>query len=138
MSTAPGLDVRPHMAAIKALIDATLSPHKSYGYDNLPGMNGTAGEVPAIFAVVSVERRFAGTPRMNGRPSRSGWRVSARWAGRTLNEALWAEERVTSALEGVKVTLDGQTSTPISHEVSQAAAYDDGRMVGLTEFTYVL
>lgn len=138
MSTAPALDVRPHVAAAKARIKAQFGPNEVYTYDEVPGTNGNSGDVPSIFAIVSVERRFAETPRMTGQPSRSGWRLDVRWAGRDEDEARWAESKVTAALEGVRLTISGFTSTRIRFETNDAPTYADGRMVGMTSFTYCL
>lgn len=134
--TAPAIDVREHLAAIKAAVKAQFGPNNVYGYGEVPGSNGNPGAMPNIFALISVERRHVPITRLAALPSRSSWRVSVRWVGRTEPEARWAEHKATLALDGLRIVIDGETSTPLQHESSTAAQYDEGRMSGLTRFTY--
>lgn len=144
MSTAPALDVRKHVEALQALINAAAAPNEAYPHGEAPGdsrnpdVDARRKPVPAIYALVSVSRRTVPTTRMNGRPSRTGWRVTVRWVGTTTSEALWLEQRISWALEGIALELDGLTSTPIQHESSGEVAPDEGRFSGLTRFTYAL
>ena len=137
MTTAPALDERTHRETIKALLTATLGPNRVYDYGTVPGADGNAGTIPPIFTLVSVERRYV-EPSKAGQASRSGWRVNVRFVGRTVAEADWAAWKVTQALDGVRVSLDGVTSNPITHELSEDIAPDDGRFSGRKQWIYAL
>jgi len=141
MTTAPVVDERTHFAALKTLLSTPLNGHV-YEYGSVPGdqNNPVAAErtkpMPPIFALLSVERRYVESPRAVA--SRSGWRITVRAVGTTPAEARWALLRATDALEGRRLSIGGQTSTPVAHESSQAIELDDGRFSGLQVMTYAL
>ncbi len=130
------IDAREHATALKAAISAQLGPHDVYDYDDVPGSNGNAGQLPPIYVVLSVERRYNPRLRVTARASTSGWRVSARGVGRTVDEARWALFQVATALNEVSLTVDGKPTSPIQFEADQAPALDDKRYSGLSLWTY--
>lgn len=130
--TAPALDVRDHMTTLLATVDTALGEWSAFRYGELDGKT-----LPHIFALVSLERRFV-APDRNGRSGRSGWRVSVRFVGRSPKEAEWAGYLVGQALDGVRLTIDGHISTPVTHESTDAVRSDEGRFSGESFFTYTL
>lgn len=136
MTDALVLDERKHATALKALLNAALSPSSVYDYGKVPGADGNAGTLPNIFALLGIERRYV-EPTHAGRTQRSSWRITVRYAGRTVDEARWAAMKVAEALED-RLVVDGVTSTPITHETTQAIALDDGRFAGWASYTYTL
>lgn len=137
MSDAPGLDEREHDTVLRPLLSEALNGH-IYGYGEVPGGDGKDGELPDIYGLLSLQRRFDAAPRKSGRSGRSGWRISVRCVGTTVDEVRWARLQVATAIEGLRITVDDVESTPISHERSTAIAPDDGRQSGLVEFTFAL
>lgn len=135
MTDALVLDEREHASALKALLSAPLNGHV-YDYGKVPGADGNAGSLPNIFALLGLERRYV-EPMKAGRTQRSGWRLTVRYIGRTVDEARWAAAKVAEALED-RVVVDGAVSTPITHETTQAIALDDGRFAGWASWTYAL
>lgn len=137
MSTAPALDERKHREAIKALLTAAVGPNRVYDYGKVPGADGNEGTLPPIFLLVSVERRYV-EPQKGGQATRSGWRVNVRYAGSSVNEADWAAWKVTQALDGARLVIDGATSLPVVHELSEDIAPDGGRFAGRKQWIYAL
>lgn len=136
MTDALVLDERKHVAAIKTLLNAALSPNLAYDYGTVPGADGNAGTLPPIFVLLGLERRYV-EPTGAGRTTRSGWRLTVRYIGRTTDEARWAAAKVAQAME-TRLTVDGVVSTPVTHESTQAIAPDDGRFSGWAAYTYAL
>lgn len=141
--SAPVTDERKHDAAIRPLLAARLGDEANgdsrvYAYGEVPGMDRNPGVIPDIYVLLTIERRYAPPVRMVGRPSRSGWRVTCRGVGRTVNEARWAMNASTNALEDLRLQIADATSTPLTLEVAQLVEPDDGRFSGLVTYTYVL
>lgn len=137
MVTAPALDERKHVTVIAEALTATLGANRVYEYGTVPGESGVTGTLPPIFALPSLERRYA-APDRSGRSGRSGWRLSVRYVGRTASEARWAGMQIAAALDGANLTIDGYTSTPVTFESQAAVAPDEGRYSGTSSWTYVL
>lgn len=137
------LDVRPHVVAIKAAVDARLGDWKLYSYSEVPGDKNNPIEaernepLPNLYAVLAVERRFIPASRRNALASRTGWRASIRVVGRSVNEALFLDERVALALNEVPLVIDGRPTTRLQHESSTTPEPDGGRCSGLVIYTYV-
>lgn len=141
------IDPRVHTAAVKAALNSTLgsvNPVPSSGplgkaldYDEVPGANGKGGTLPHIYVVVSVERRAGAPLRGTATTGRTGWRISARCVGRTVDEALWAMFKVATALNEVRLTIDGLPTTPVQFEADQTPEWDSGRYSALARYTYV-
>lgn len=131
MTSAPVVDERLHRDALETALTATLGANRVYDY-------GEVGQpLPSIFVVLGIERRFV-EPRRAGRAGRSGWRVTFRYVGRSVDEARWAGLKVAAAIDEQVLTIGGVKSTPVTHESTTAIAPDDGRYSGLVVYTYVL
>lgn len=137
------LDERAHAAVIMPLLNAALGPDPDTGasrifdYGKVPGADGRPGVLPRIYALLSIERRFAPGNKV-GATTRSGWRISVRYVGHTVNEARIANVWITAALDQQRITVGGLTSTPLIHEATSPVAPDDGLYSGLVGFTYAL
>lgn len=138
MTDAHALDERQHAEALKAAINARLTPHSTFEYGAVPGLNGNAGTHPSIYALVQVERRSIPTRSAVRRATRTGWRASIRAVGRTPNETRWASQRIAEALDGTRLTVGGFETTPVEHETSDAPALDADRFESLTRYVYAL
>lgn len=125
------LDERLHRTAIVAAVNAFEDDLPVYDYGKTPAT------LPPIFALLGIERRYV-EPTVAGRSHRSGWRVTIRYVGRTVDEARWAGLKVAEAIDEKRLTVDGATSTPVTHESTQAIALDDGRFAGYAIYTYAL
>jgi hypothetical protein len=141
--TAPVTDEREHDATIRPLLADALGTEDNgdariYAYGEVPGMDGNPGTVPAIYALLVIERRYVPPGLMVARANRSGWRVTVRGVGRTVNEARWAITKATRTLEDRRLQIAGATSTPLILEVAQLVEPDDGRFSGLATWTYAL
>lgn len=148
MTTAPAVDERKHIDVFQAAINAAMvaagSPARCYGYDEVPGTkqdgseDKVPGKLPNIFVLISLERRFYPPSRQIGRAGRSGWRLSLRGLGRSVDECQWALLRIVEAVEERRFTVDGSRSGPVQHESSTAPTWDDGRYSATKTFTYTL
>lgn len=144
MSTAPGLDPRDHLAAVKAAITSHLGPWVAYSFGEVPGDPDHPDEdqrdpelLPPMYALVAVDRRYAPSPR-GGHASRSSWRVWVRSVGTTVDEALWVQAHVYEGLDGALLTVSGHATTPLEHESSTTPEPDGGRLSALSQFIYSL
>ena len=143
MTITAGLDERAHRAALDTLLTAQVGDHV-YSPGTVPGDPANPVEaqrklpLPNIFVVMGLERRYADRVVANGLATRTAWRLSTRYVGRSVDEAAWAAYHCALALEGARLVVNGLTSTPIRQESAQAIALDDGRFSGLTFWTYSL
>lgn len=142
MTSAPVTDERVHRDVIEPMLRAALgidAPgiQRVYDYGDVPGTDGNQGKLPDIFVLPTLERRYVG-PRRDGRAGRSGWRLSVRYVGSTVDEARWALNKVTAAIDEQRFTIGGVISTPVTHESTTDIAPDDGRYSGLTVWVYAL
>lgn len=136
--TAPELDERVHWDAIADALAAEVGTGRVFKYGDVPGLDGNAGDIPPIFVLLTVQRRYTSTGRLSARHSRSGWRVSTRYVGRTVDEAAWAALRATRALDDMRLSIGTRTSTPIHHESTQSIKPDGARLSGSSSWTYAL
>lgn len=131
-------DTRPHAEAIKAAITATVGPDRVYEYGDVPGADGNEGTLPLIYVLVTVERRVGALKRAGAFAPSSGWRVTTRAVGRTVSECRWALAKIALALDEQRLTIGGETTTPLQYESGQAPESDDGRFSALDIYTYVI
>lgn len=131
MSNAPVLDERVHRSVLTAAIATHEDDLPVYDYGKVPST------LPPIYALLSVERTYV-QPRKVGVATRSGWRVSLRYVGRSVAEASWAGLKAAQALDQQRLVFDGFTSSPLTHESTTQIEPDDGRFSGLTNYTYTL
>lgn len=132
VTTAPVVDQRPHVDAVKAAIKARFGRWNAFNYGEVPE------PLPFIFALVSIERRYIPGRRTTGQAGRSSWRVAVRSVGRTADECRWATAKVSEALDEAILTVDGYGSTRLSHESTSDASADDGRFSATSFYTYTL
>lgn len=145
MTSTPTLvDARIHAAAVKVALNTALGVKvQAYDYDEVPGAKTNPDALqrllplPNIYVAVSVERRFIGQLRNSASTGRTGWRVSARSLGRTVDECRWAMFRVATGLNEKRLTIAGTTTTPIQFESEQAPEWDEVRYTAVSLFTYV-
>jgi hypothetical protein len=131
-TTAPVVDARPHVAAIKAAIKTHFGRWDAYDYGEVPS------PLPFIYALVSVDRRFIPARRTTAQAGRSSWRVTVRSVGRTADECRWAATKVAEALDEALLTVGGYGSTRLLHESSSDAEPDDGVFSALSSYTYTI
>lgn len=136
--SAPSFDERPHADALAAAIKAQFGPWECYEHGEVPGLDGNAGSIPDIFALVQVSRRYLPTQQAVRRASRTAWRASIHAVGRTADECRWAMNRISLALDSQRLAVSGRASTPIQHETSDDPGPDGGRFSALVRFTYTL
>lgn len=132
MTAAPVIDERLHRTALIAAITAFEDDLPVFDYGKTPAT------LPPIFVMLAIERRYVEPQTSTGTTSRSGWRILFRFVGRTVDEARWAQMKLTQALDQKRLSIGGYTSTPVRHESSSAIAEDDGRYSGSAEWTYAL
>lgn len=137
MTSAPAVDIREHRAVLTTLIEARLGAGLVFAYGEVPGLDNNEGQTPPIFALLTVERRYA-DPRFAGRAGVSGWRAITRCVGTATAEVEWAMFQVTTALDELRLSIAGHTSTPVTHESTTAPELDDGMVSGLLVWTYAL
>lgn len=152
MTTAPAIDERLHTVAIKTLVNAHLiavgdgdgeADARCWDFDGVPGSESCDDEalrearLPDIYLQVHVERRYVAPQRMGGaKAGRSSWRATVRGTGRNVDEARWALLRATEALDEVRLTVDGDLTTPLTFESSSSVELDDRRYSGAVTWTY--
>lgn len=144
MSTLAELDERQHAATVKAAVTALLGSWSAYDYDEVPGSALNASEAarnqrtPAIYVLVSVERRPNLNRRASGHTVTSGWRLTVRAVGTTVDEARWALSKATAALNERSLTIAGRPTTLLQFESGTAPEPDDGRYSASATWTYAL
>jgi hypothetical protein len=137
------LDEREHIAVLTPMLDATLGVDpdsdelRVYEYGKVPGADGNPGVLPRIYVLISLGRRFV--PANKGdTTARSGWRVSLRYVGHTIDEVRWAGARIADALDQKRITVAGLDSTALLHESTTPAKPDSGLFSALVSYTYAL
>lgn len=131
-------DTRPHAAAVKAALEATVGADRVFEYGEVPGADNNPGELPPIFVLITVERRTGALTRAGAYAKASGWRVTARAVGRSISECRWTLAKISTALDEQRLTIGGNTTTPIQYESGQAPELDEGRFSALDVYTYVI
>lgn len=84
---------------------------------------------------VTLTRRFAERERA-GRESQSPWRLTTRPVADYVSNGREIQARCFTALNGIRLTAGGATSTPMRLESADVIAEDDGRYSGLTTWTF--
>lgn len=136
------LDVREHATAIKAAVGERTEPWLLYSYSEVPGDKNNPIEaernkaLPNLYAMLTVERKYLQANRRNAQASRTSWRATIRMVGRSVDEALWLDQKVTLALNEQRLVIGGRATTPLQHESSTSPEPDDGRCSGLVIYTY--
>lgn len=119
-----------HAAAVIAAL-TTLQAHP-YDLDDLPT------PAPSFYTEVVVHRRFGGTQRGSGEREGEPYRVLLRQVAKELGNARHLRAK-SAGLEGVVLTIDGDTTTPLEYEdPGDPIGPDDGWWSGTQSFTYNL
>lgn len=122
-----------HATAVKAAL--TTAQAAPYDLDDLK----TLETLPAYYTEVTVSRRFVGDGlRASREPGIRAVRLGTRFVAKNITTAREMQKRTTDALEGVSLTVSGETTTPIEFESADVIAEDDGYWSGLTTWTYVV
>lgn len=123
-------DEEVHAAAVKAVLTtATAAPY------DLDDIKATATP-PASYTEVTVSRRFGGDDRNAGPKSRTGWRITTRQVAITVSNAREMRKRTHTALEDVRLTVGGKSTSPVEFEGGEPIGEDDGKWSGLETWTY--
>ena len=140
-ATAPVIDERKHRDALIA----ALAPLQAFEPGMVPGLDDNpvrAGrnDPPQLHALVFLNRRTAETRNSTARATRSAWRAVIRATGRTPDEVRDVETKVSNALEGSRLAIADDASTPVTHETTDQAIAksNDGWFFRDTSYTYVL
>lgn len=97
--------------------------------------------VPATatnFTQYEVARRFGGNSRSTARSGVVGYRVVTWAVARTVANAHEMRKRQHAALEGVRLSIGGKTSTPVAFESAEDIRPDEGYFSGATFWTFAL
>ena len=127
--------------ALTALLEAGELSGVVFDFGNVPGESGVKGSLPDFYALLSIERRFVQPNKPTG-TGRTGWRATVRYVARTeaANARLmgrWVRDAFESTPgHGKRITADGATSTPLTHETTQAVDHDEGRFSGSVTYTF--
>lgn len=121
-----------HAAAVRGALEDALGKWSAYDYDDVPD------DLPNMYALVSLSKRFGAPVYMCGGKAMTGYRLTTLAVGRTVDEARWVRDRVAGAVEDRTLDLAGRTSTAVRLESEQPIEPDDGRYSGLTSWTYAL
>lgn len=131
------IDARPHEVAVKAALTAKLGATANvYDYGKVPGADGNTGVLPDAYVLLTVERRFNPLKKSSGSRGSVGWRITARCAGKTTNDARTVMFKVAQALDDVKLSIASKQTTAIEFESEQNPELDNGRQSGLSLWTY--
>lgn len=99
------------------------------------------GDIPATpperYTEVTVTRRFGGEQRFSGLRDGQLFRITARQVAKVYQNAQNLRAK-SAAIEGVTLTVGGQTTTPIEFESADPIGTDDGWYSGLETWTYAL
>lgn len=136
--SAPASDLRIHFDYWEPALAAALSPNVAYLRGEVPGIDGNEGKTPRIYAVLDLRRRVFTPTALDDGPDVSGWSLSVFCVGKSVREAAWALNRVTSTYEHAVVTLGAYTSTPIRVEPGAAISSKSGVASGSVTLNYTL
>ena len=102
---------RAHVAAVTDVLEAVpnLTVYTTR-VDNDP---------PPSYVVVYSDTGIGRNYRLCSTPSQQRFTVATLYVGRTDNEARWVAEKVTAALEGARLTVDGRLCGPVRAQSSQ-------------------
>lgn len=102
----------------------------AYDLDDVPT------PLPGYYTEVTVSRRFGGNQRC-GRTTPTLYRATTRAVAKTLSSAREVQRRAAQ-VEGARITVDGNASTPIQFETAETIGADDGYYSGLTAWTFAI
>lgn len=127
------MTAQANATAILALLNTALSPKVAYDLDDIPSPR------PAEYVEIGLSRRFGALARSSGGKGRTGYRVTIRAVSQaSVVNARNSLEKSRAALEFARLSVGGETSTPVEFETEDPAQYDEGWFSGLLVFTYVI
>lgn len=129
------VDARPHLDAIKAAIADAMGSDDVYDHSDVPGRFGNPGDLPDVFVLVAVERRYSPVLR-SAHAGNVGWRVIVTALGTTVAESAWVLSRVADALNEQRLIIASQPTTRIQFESDTAPKFDDDRFTADAFYTY--
>ena len=133
--SAPGIDQRAHATAWRTMIDDLIDPGQAFDRDEVPGLTGNPHDLPDLYCVIDITRRFVELARLT--VDSSGWRVLVTVVGGTPYAVRAALSKIAT-VEGKRLVIGAAKSTPIAHQNTEDAGPDDGRFSASVEWTYAL
>lgn len=122
-----------NIAAILTLLNAALTDVTAYEADEVPKTR------PSEYVDVAIGRRFGGERRSSSQAGLTGYRLTVRATSETapmnVRDTL---ETCRSTLEYARLSVGGETSTPIQFETEDPAGEDAGWFSGVQGFTYTI
>lgn len=121
-------------AAILTLLNTAL-PAGVDAYE----INKVPATRPTEYVDISLGRRFGGERRASSQAWLTGYRVTVRAVSQTsVVNARTTLETCRAALEYARLSVSGETSTPVQFETEDPASFDAGWFSGLVAFTYTI
>lgn len=131
-------DERAHHAAIASLLAAAVSPAEIYEHGEVPGLGGNEGDLPKQYVLLQVERMPLPILQASRLSARTSWWVQVRVVDTGVHNCRRLQQLVIGAVENERITLSGHESTPLTFDVADPAASDDGRFSAAVSYTYTL
>lgn len=134
---APTIDAGLAWTAAAAVVQPAMPAGATvYAPGKVPGADGNGGTPPQKWLQLTIERRYTETTHV-GR-TRTAFRAYLRAVADTHDNAENILTRACGAIEDVQIAVDGETSTPVTHETTEAVKPDDGKHSGMASFTFTL
>lgn len=119
--------------AVLAALTTALSPKVPYLLHAVPSPR------PSEYVAVVVSRRFGGNLNLGAQMGITGYRISVEAVSeQSGTNAAVSLEKCRAALEFVRLTVGGKSTTPIQYEAETPIDYDDGWFSGVMQFTYTV
>lgn len=131
--------IREQAKAIKAAIVASAPTLAVYDADEVPPITEHS-QYPYVVLDVSRRQGLDSSRRLDYDTDTYAWRVVTMFVGTTADEARWAEEKVTAALERTRLNVNGQPHNAIRWEGGRGVGKDsdlDDFYTGSASWTYV-
>ncbi len=140
MSLDERLDVRKHVAAIKATLDAAAGFPVAFEWGEVPGEPGTGvTSAQPIWTLVSVRRRENLEMRVSGNAGSTYWEVTVGAVGDSPKEVQWALYEVgADALNENVLTIAGTETTPLEFSSPRPLTKQGSQYFAADTYTYAL
>jgi hypothetical protein len=125
-----------HAAAWKTAISAALpGPASAYEFgDPEVAESVPTSALPNVYVLISLSRSPSAAARLTGATRDSGWRLTTRAVGRTLDQARWARAATYTAVQFKR--LPGFNSSPARLESEERIVPGGGMFWGDTDWLY--
>ena len=130
--------IREQAQAIKAAILASAPTLRVYDADEVPPITAAA-DYPYVVLDMSRRQGLDTSRRLDYDTDTYAWRCVTMFVGTTADEARWAEEKVTAALERKRLVVNGQPHNAIRWEGGRGVGRDadlDDFYTGSASWTY--